>query len=107
MKVDGSLGRAGRLAEAIGVQERGMGLTQRLHGPEHPDVATSLNNLARLYESMGRQLPFLEVVQEVGPLLHHLLALGKECRAIVATVQLLVGYMSAPKRRRLLIAVEV
>ncbi|MEH2407794.1 MAG: tetratricopeptide repeat protein [Nostoc sp.] len=29
-------------------------MTKRLLGDEHPDVATSLNNLAALYESQGR-----------------------------------------------------
>jgi tetratricopeptide (TPR) repeat protein len=29
-------------------------LTRRLLGEEHPDVATSLHNLANLYESQGR-----------------------------------------------------
>jgi tetratricopeptide (TPR) repeat protein len=34
--------------------ERALALREQLLGPEHPDVATSLNNLAELCESQGR-----------------------------------------------------
>jgi tetratricopeptide (TPR) repeat protein len=34
--------------------ERALALDERLFGPDHPQVATSLNNLAELYRALGR-----------------------------------------------------
>ena len=34
--------------------ERALALREKALGPEHPDVATSLNNLAELYEAQGQ-----------------------------------------------------
>ena len=34
--------------------KKALAITEKALGPEHPDVATSLNNLAALYESQGR-----------------------------------------------------
>ena len=33
--------------------ERALAIHEKVHGPNHPDVATSLNNLAMLYEAKG------------------------------------------------------
>ncbi|MBD2354903.1 tetratricopeptide repeat protein [Tolypothrix sp. FACHB-123] len=45
--------RQGKYSEAIPLAERALAIREKLLGKEHPDVATSLNNLAVLYESQG------------------------------------------------------
>ena len=44
----------GRYAEAEPLYRRSLAIREKQLGPDHPDVATSLNNLADLYRSMGR-----------------------------------------------------
>jgi tetratricopeptide (TPR) repeat protein len=44
----------GRYAPAEGHCRASLALDQRLHGPEHPDVASSLNNLAFVLSSQGK-----------------------------------------------------
>ena len=39
----------GRYAEAEPLYERALAIREKALGPDHPDVATSLNNLAVLY----------------------------------------------------------
>jgi tetratricopeptide (TPR) repeat protein len=46
-------------------------LSQRLLGDNHPDVATSLNNLALLYDSQGRY-------EEAEPLFLQALAIAEQ-----------------------------
>ncbi len=48
-----SLYRAGRYNEAIPLAKRVLGIREKALGPNHPNVATSLNNLAALYDSKG------------------------------------------------------
>lgn len=43
----------GRFAEAIPLSARLLRQQEKTLGPDHPDVATSLNNLALLYNTMG------------------------------------------------------
>jgi len=45
--------RSGRYTEAIPLAERALAITEAQLGPDHPDMATSLNNLALLYDSLG------------------------------------------------------
>lgn len=45
--------RAGKYSEAIPLAQQTLELREKSLGPEHPDVATSLNNLAELYKSQG------------------------------------------------------
>jgi tetratricopeptide (TPR) repeat protein len=40
--------------EAEPILERALSIRERALGPEHPEVATSLNELARLYQNQGR-----------------------------------------------------
>jgi CHAT domain-containing protein/Tfp pilus assembly protein PilF len=47
------LQRAGKYDEALPLAERVLEIRERLSGPEHPDVADSLNDLARLYLDRG------------------------------------------------------
>ena len=43
----------GKYAEAIPIAERIRAIREKVLGPEHPDTAQSLNNLAVLYYTMG------------------------------------------------------
>jgi tetratricopeptide (TPR) repeat protein len=47
------LGRAGKYEEARPLAERALEIREKALGPEHPDVARSLNNLANLYRDKG------------------------------------------------------
>ena len=44
----------GRYAEAEPLYRRSLAIWEKQLGRDHPDVATSLNNLADLYQAMGR-----------------------------------------------------
>ena len=43
----------GRYREAVPIAERALAIREKALGPEHPDVAASLNNLAELYKALG------------------------------------------------------
>ena len=45
--------KQGKYQEAIPLAEKAVDIAKRLRGPEDPEFATSLNNLALLYEEMG------------------------------------------------------
>ena len=45
---------SGRYAEAIPLHQRLLAITEMALGPDHPDVAQWLNNLARIYGRQGR-----------------------------------------------------
>ena len=52
----------GKYTEAEPFIQRALAITEKALGPEHPDVATSLNNLAALYQDQGnmaRRSPFI------------------------------------------------
>ena len=44
----------GRYADAEPLYKRSLAIREKALGPDHPDVATSLNNLAELYRAQGR-----------------------------------------------------
>src|SRR5262245_45216642 len=46
--------RAGKFSEAIPLARRALALLEKQLGPDHPDVAQLLNNLAELYRNQGR-----------------------------------------------------
>jgi tetratricopeptide (TPR) repeat protein len=50
----GELYQAGKFAEAIPLAQRFWELSEQALGPEHPDTAISLNNLAALYGVTGQ-----------------------------------------------------
>ena len=69
----------GRYAEAEPLYQRALAIGEKALGPEHPDVATSLNNLAVLYQATGRYA-------EAEPLYQRALAiLEKACRRTIRT----------------------
>ena len=45
--------QAGKFNEAISIAGESLELSEKALGPEHPDTAQALNNLAVLYDSMG------------------------------------------------------
>ena len=63
--------RAARYREAIEAGLKAVAMAQRIHPPEHPDVAKSLNNLAVLYTSQGQYA-------EAEPLLWRALAINEK-----------------------------
>lgn len=48
-----TLKKQGHYRQAIPLQQKALAITERLCGAKHPHVATSLNNLAVLYEQQG------------------------------------------------------
>ena len=66
-----TLYQQGRYVEAIEVAEEALEVTKKTFGPDHPQVATSLNNLALLYDAQGRYA-------EAEPLYKRALAIRKK-----------------------------
>jgi len=54
MREGSALDDAGRYWEAEKSVKRSLAISEKALGPDHPEVATTLNNLAGLYESQGR-----------------------------------------------------
>src|SRR5262249_44602667 len=50
----GNLYQGGKFAEATEILKQSLGLAETKFGPNHPQVAKSLNNLALLYRAQGR-----------------------------------------------------
>jgi CHAT domain-containing protein/Tfp pilus assembly protein PilF len=48
------LSQAGKYSEAIPLAQRALAIREKALGPDHPDVAASLNTLANLYVKQGR-----------------------------------------------------
>ena len=46
--------RAGNYPGAVEVAKKALEVAEKSLGPDHPDVATSLNNLAELYRTQGQ-----------------------------------------------------
>jgi tetratricopeptide (TPR) repeat protein len=60
--------QAGRYQEALPLQQRALELNEKALGPEHPDIAVSLNNLAGLYQALGafeKALPLYQRTLEI------------------------------------------
>ncbi len=43
-----------RLTDAKALEERALAITEAAYGPDHPDVATRLNNLAQILRDLGQ-----------------------------------------------------
>jgi tetratricopeptide (TPR) repeat protein len=61
----------GAYAEAAPLFEQAVAIDEKTLGPEHPDLATRLNNLALLYQDTGR-------LAEAEPLFKRALAIGEK-----------------------------
>jgi tetratricopeptide (TPR) repeat protein len=63
------LRKQGRYSEAIPLAQRALAILEKSLGPDHPNVAASLNNLAGLYGNQGRwaeALPLVRTATERG-----------------------------------------
>ncbi|WP_255649674.1 FxSxx-COOH system tetratricopeptide repeat protein [Frankia sp. ArI3] len=60
----------GRPGEALPLFRRALTITEAVYGPDHPEVATHLNNLAWVLQALGR-------AGEALPLVRHALAIGE------------------------------
>jgi tetratricopeptide (TPR) repeat protein len=49
-----ALYRAGKFSEAVPLAQQALAIREKALGPDHPDVAKSLNSLALLYAKQGR-----------------------------------------------------
>ena len=54
----------GEYAKAEPLYQEALRIWQKVLGPEHPDTATSLNNLAVLYQAMGEYAKAEPLLQE-------------------------------------------
>ncbi|KPL16079.1 MAG: hypothetical protein AMJ92_13165, partial [candidate division Zixibacteria bacterium SM23_81] len=66
-----TLHQQGRYGEAAKVAEEALTVAEKTFGPNHPYVATSLNNLAGLYQAQGKY-------SEAEPLYKRALAIEEE-----------------------------
>jgi tetratricopeptide (TPR) repeat protein len=55
----------GRYGDAEPLYKRSLAIREKALGRDHPDVASSLNNLAALYRNQGRYADALPLVQRV------------------------------------------
>ena len=87
--IAGAYHAAGRLDEAITLNEQV--LTDSIHilGPDHPDTLTILNNLAGAYESAGRLDEAITLYEQV--LTARTRVLGKDHPATLATLNALAS----------------
>ena len=51
-------------SQAVSLTEEALTLARQIWGEEHPNIATSLNNLAYLYNSQGRYAEALPLYQQ-------------------------------------------
>jgi len=63
----------GDYAAARPLFEQALDLRQRVLGPDHPDVANSMNNLSALYEAMGRHLEALDRMRQAAAIDQHMI----------------------------------
>jgi tetratricopeptide (TPR) repeat protein len=66
-----ALYKQGRYSEAILPAQRRLAIAEKFFGPNHPNVAQSLNNLAELYQAQGRYA-------DAEPLLNRALAIREK-----------------------------
>ncbi|HEU4408210.1 MAG TPA: CHAT domain-containing tetratricopeptide repeat protein [Polyangiaceae bacterium] len=83
------LGEAGKYAEALPLAERALGLRERALGGEHLEVAASLQQVGKLYHSMGR-LPRAESCHRRALALYEK-ALGPERPDVATSLNNLAG----------------
>ena len=59
------LSRAGKYSEALSLAQAQLESLEKKYGPFHRDVARSLNNLASLYQTEGRTIDALPIVESM------------------------------------------
>jgi tetratricopeptide (TPR) repeat protein len=63
-----SLGDCGQYAEALPLYERALRISEKALGPEHPEVATTLNNMAELLRTQGKYEEALPLYERRRPI---------------------------------------
>jgi tetratricopeptide (TPR) repeat protein len=76
-------------ATALPLYERALSICEKVLGPEHPHVASTLNNLAALYESMGNYTEALPLYERALSIREKVL--GPEHPDVAATLNNLAG----------------
>jgi tetratricopeptide (TPR) repeat protein/CHAT domain-containing protein len=79
----------GKYTEAIPVAQEALRVAEATLGPEHPDVARSLNNLARLYDAQGKYAEAEPLFQQALRILEK--ALGPDHPYVAALLNNLAG----------------
>jgi tetratricopeptide (TPR) repeat protein len=92
------LNNQGRFSEAIPTARRALTIREKALGPNHPDVAASLKNLAELYEAQGHYA-------DAEPLYKRSLAirekaLGPDHPDVATALNNLAGLISSPRSLR-------
>ena len=76
--------RTGKFSEAVPLAQQALAIREKALGPDHPDVAASLNNLADLYLQQGRYADAVPLAQR--SLAVRVKALGPERREVAASL---------------------
>jgi tetratricopeptide (TPR) repeat protein len=79
--------QAGKFSEATPLAQRALAIREKALGADHPNVATSLNNLANLYQAQGRFSEAMSLAQRALPILEK--ALGPDHPNVAATLNTL------------------
>jgi len=85
---------AGRIADAVTIQEQVAGQREHVLGPDHPDTLNALNNLANSYRSAGRFADAIATLEKVAAERERVL--GPDHRdTLTACANLAASYQSA------------
>ena len=76
--------RAGKFSEAVALAQQALAIREKALGPDHPDVATSLNDLANLYLQQGRYADGVPLAQRSLAIRDK--ALGSDRREVAASL---------------------
>ena len=82
----------GNYSEAIRLGQEVVGICEKILGKEHPDYATSLNNLASCYKEIGNYSEAIKLVQEALQISESIL--GKEHPYYATSLNNLASYYS-------------
>src|ERR1700737_4967684 len=80
---------AGRYADAIPIAQQVLAIREKALGHDHPDVASSLNNLAELYDEQGRYADAEPLYQRSLAIREK--ALGRDHPAVATSLNNLAG----------------
>ena len=98
IKAGTSYDDSGQYQTALGLKEKAVQLAEQIHGKDHPEVATTLNNLALLYKKLSRY-------KEAEPIYNRSLAisekaLSKDHPSVAATLNNLANLYRQLSRYR-------
>ena len=90
------LNRTGKYDRAVVVAKKALEVAEKNVGPNHPDVATSLNNLAELYRTQGQYAPAEPLFKRALAILEK--ALGPDHPDVATSLENLAVLYRATKR---------